>query len=357
MADRKITQLPAATGTDIVDTSLLHLVNPTLVSADDRNQQMSLSDARTYFQTGSVLLTGNQTVAGTKTFSDAVVLSTAGTTTAQAVRADRNVSTNNGLTGGGNLTADRTLGLTGQALAVHNLATNGLIARTGAGTVAGRTVTAGTGITVANGDGVSGNPTITNSAPHIATNLGITAGTTAGPIVTSSTGTNATLPTASDTASGVVTTGAQTWAGVKTFSSTITGSISGNAGTVTNGVYTTGDQSIGGIKSFTGQLALTPGSALGTTGTLTINFAGASLLSTGTLTGNITWATSNRAAGRTVTVRVINGTTLRTLTFPAGWRFVGPKPINIAASKIGILTVTSFSTDDANVVAAWAVES
>ncbi len=65
------------------------------------------------------------------------------------------------------------------------------------------------------------------------TNLGITAGTTAGPIVTSSTGTNATLPTASATASGVLTTGAQTIAGVKTFSSAITGNITGNADTAT----------------------------------------------------------------------------------------------------------------------------
>lgn len=44
--------------------------------------------------------------------------------------------------------------------AVAGLASNGMIARTGAGTAAVRTITAGTGISVANGNGVSGNPTI-----------------------------------------------------------------------------------------------------------------------------------------------------------------------------------------------------
>lgn len=44
--------------------------------------------------------------------------------------------------------------------AIAGLSSNGLIARTGAGTAAVRTVTAGTGITVTNGDGVSGNPTV-----------------------------------------------------------------------------------------------------------------------------------------------------------------------------------------------------
>jgi len=108
----------------------------------------------------NVALAGDQTVAGTKTFSNAVVLSTAGTTTSHAVRADREVASGTGLTGGGNLTANRTLALTGQALAVHNLSTNGLIARTASNTVAARSVAAGSGIAVTNGNGVSGNPTV-----------------------------------------------------------------------------------------------------------------------------------------------------------------------------------------------------
>ena len=69
------------------------------------------------------------------------------------------ISTNNGITGG-TITSTGTVGLTGQALALHNASTNGLFTRTGAGTVANRTITAGNNISVTNGDGVSGNPTI-----------------------------------------------------------------------------------------------------------------------------------------------------------------------------------------------------
>jgi len=64
-----------------------------------------------------VVTTGSQTWAGTKTFSSAVVLSTAGTTTSHAVRADRSISASGIATGGGNLTTDRTISVPGTNIA------------------------------------------------------------------------------------------------------------------------------------------------------------------------------------------------------------------------------------------------
>ena len=54
--------------------------------------------------------------------------------------------------------------------ALEGLSSTGIAARTGSETWAQRTITAGTGISVADGNGVSGNPTITNTGDLSATN-------------------------------------------------------------------------------------------------------------------------------------------------------------------------------------------
>jgi hypothetical protein len=67
--------------------------------------------------------------------------------------------------GTGIAVAATNVALTGQALALHNLASDGLFVRTGAGTVTARSVAAsGNGVSVTNGNGVSGNPTLALSA-------------------------------------------------------------------------------------------------------------------------------------------------------------------------------------------------
>ena len=129
---------------------------------------------------------------------------TISTNTIGAVPTTRTLTGANGIDTLGDLSANRTVQLTGQALALHNLATNGIIARTGAGTVAARTITAGTDITVSNGDGVSGNPTIgTNSTLATVTGRGAT--TTSAITIT-----NATSATTTTTGALIVTGGIST---------------------------------------------------------------------------------------------------------------------------------------------------
>jgi hypothetical protein len=99
-----------------------------------------------------------------------------------------------------------------------------------------------------------------------------------------------------------------------------------------------------------------PSAALGASGSINLDFSLSAVRTMGPLSGAVTFTTSNLASGRSVTVRVENGGTIRTLTFPTDWVFVGRKPADIEADKTGVLTVTSFGSDDASCVAAFAVE-
>ena len=70
------------------------------------------------------------------------------------------------------------------------------------------------------------------------------------------------------------------------------------------------------------------------------------------LTGDLTLATSNRASGRQVTLRITCDATQRTLSFPSGWEFIGSKPSTIAALSTVVLSITFFGTAETDCVAA-----
>jgi hypothetical protein len=76
-----------------------------------------------------------------------------------------------------------------------------------------------------------------------------------------------------------------------------------------------------------------------------------------TLAGNVTFAGTGYLFGAYMVVRIVCDGTLRTLGWPAGWKWVGSAaPVNIAASKTALLRLWSFGTNEAETVAQWLVE-
>jgi hypothetical protein len=88
---------------------------------------------------------------------------------------------------------------------------------------------------------------------------------------------------------------------------------------------------------------------------LPLDFLGKPVV-TVTLAGNIQFTTTNRTAGYTVTVRIVCDGSNRTFTWPAGWSWLSiTPPSGISASKVAVLSITAFGTNDTDVVAAYAV--
>lgn len=91
-------------------------------------------------------------------------------------------------------------------------------------------------------------------------------------------------------------------------------------------------------------------------GSITIDFALHQLRSINTLAADVTFATSNLAAGRQQILRIVCDGTPRNFTFPGSWVWLGTAPASIAANKTGILTLTAYGSSDSSVVAKWEVE-
>ena len=76
-----------------------------------------------------------------------------------------------------------------------------------------------------------------------------------------------------------------------------------------------------------------------------------------TLAGNVTFSATGHLFGAYIIMRIVCDGTNRTLGFPAGWKFVGgAAPTTISAGKTALLQLWSFGTNDAEVVAQYAVE-
>jgi hypothetical protein len=75
------------------------------------------------------------------------------------------------------------------------------------------------------------------------------------------------------------------------------------------------------------------------------------------LAGNLSLTAINQLNNQQVTVRLDCDASLRTLTFPAGWRWIGSAaPASIAANKTVMLWLWSFGTEETDIVAYYLVQ-
>lgn len=208
----------------------------------------------------------------------------------------------------------------------------------GSATQAGKWTNARTITVGSTGKSVDGSEAVSWSHAEIGATVSNkwTAGTSAGPKISTTvngvTGTSVAIPSASASASGIVTTGAQTFAGEKTFNSTIKGSISGNAGGTASGWTTARTFSINGAASDStvsvdGKNAVALNLPTALSGFTSI----AATTFTGNLSGN---ATSADTAAKTTGALTIqgNGTTIKTFDGSSN------QTVNITATSIGALS-------------------
>jgi hypothetical protein len=114
----------------------------------------------------------------------------------------------------------------------------------------------------------------------------------------------------------------------------------------------TGDQDLGGNDLDNVQRVIRDISTSGTD----IDFS-EDELQTISIAAATTFTGTNYAAGISKTVYITTDGTLRTLAFPANWKFMGTKPTDQAASKVGVLTLDSTTAADTGVRCAYAVEA
>ena len=235
-----------------------------------------------------------------------------------------------------------------------------------AGTLPTATITSGTITTLNSTTGTITTgviPTLTSSTATFGTTTSTAATITSGTItnLASTTGTIATLNSTTGTiatlnsTTGTIATLNSTTGTIATLNST-TGTIATlNSTTGTISTLTSSTATVSSIAT-TKNIAINVSTLSTSSGTQLLDFTSQGYL-THAITGNITYTTTNYSEGKSLTVRITSDGTARNLTFPSSWVFVGSKPTSIAASKVAVLSVTSFGATEANTVAAYAVQT
>jgi hypothetical protein len=205
--------------------------------------------------------------------------------------------------------------------------TNGFVARTGTNARAARTLTAGTGISISNGNGASGNPTITNSAPDQPVTLSQGTGITV-------TGSYPSFTVAAIN-NGTVTS--------ITAGTGLTGGAIATSGTIAADIATDANIHAGTANKVVaaGQLytANAPVATSGT-GTYTIDMTAGRVFQR-TMTGNTTLANpTTEVAGMSGVIYFIQDATGgRTLSLSSDWKPIGGAPsITTAANAVNVFS-------------------
>ena len=218
---------------------------------------------------------------------------------------------------------------------------------TGTETLTNKTLSGNTAVTLVSGAATVTLPTTTGTLSTLANSEAFTNKTYNGNTITSGTGT---LTLAAS--SSLVTSGANSITLTSTGATNVTLPTTGTLATLA-GAETLDGKTLTGVVRVQNALA----TALGTTGTIDLDFSTGELTTMPAMTGNVTFTASNYAAGRSKTIRIIGGASAYTFTFPASWKFLGAAaPASLAIGKYAVLTLTSISTTEAEVVASYSAQ-
>ena len=91
----------------------------------------------------------------------------------------------------------------------------------------------------------------------------------------------------------------------------------------------------------------------GTATSLAVDFAANFMQKITGGAGNFTFTSTTYAVGASVEILFVANATSRTLTFPAGWTFLGYKPTATVASSTALLALRCYTAAESGVVATW----